>query len=97
MHHLAPAVLCAYSGLCVMSRSAMETVLEERVATPCPLSEDQLLVLKLAAEDLPANEIAANVLGSRSKVYRAFTAIQIELGVDGLTQAIVIAARNGWI
>ncbi len=77
--HLAPAVLCACAGLRVLSKSAMEAVLEESKVVPCPLPEDKLLVLKLAATDLPVKDIAATVLGSRSKVYRAFTAIQNEL------------------
>ena len=97
MHHLAPAVMCACSGLRVLSRLAMETVLEEKRLAPSPLSEDELLVLKLAASDMPVNEIAAHVFGSRSKVYRAYSGIQRQLGVDGLTQAIVIAVRKGWI
>lgn len=95
--HIAPAVLCACSGLQVMSKSAMEAALEERTTSPCPLAEDQLLLLKLAAQDLTVSEIAAHTLASRSKVYRAFSAIQHQLGAEGLTGAIVIAARKGWI
>lgn len=95
--HLAPALLCACSGLTVLSKSAFETTLEEKPATPCPLSQDELLALKLSAEDLSFREIGTNLYVSPAKVHRIFEDIKQELGVEGLKQAIVVAAKNSWI
>lgn len=64
---------------------------------PCPLSHQELRVLKLIAEGCLSKEIAAELCLSASTIRSHLHAIYVKLDVRDRAQAVIYASKRGWI
>lgn len=95
IHELVGAVRRAAEGQTVVSRSAVDRVVQWGDGGAALLSDRQLEVLRMLAEGLDATEIAARLGISVITVRNHLQGCNRKLGVHSKTQAVAEAIRRG--
>lgn len=93
---VAAAVALSLAGVVVLSGVAFDALSRRSTVDP-KLSQDEVMLLKLAADGARIDRIAERLVVSRATATRMFGRLQERYGVSNRDQLVAYAARRGWV